>query len=202
MSTREIIPIFPTALYKNKINRSLEKELFYIENDQIKLIKNKNNQFSKNTYILNEIQFFDLKKEIEYFLEDYFKVIINTNNNIKPYITQSWLNFTNTNESHHLHFHKNSYLSGVVYLNTQEDSITFYKPDYYERIHLSMNECNIYNCASVKVPIQTNDILIFPSSLHHSVDVKKSKGTRISLSFNTFIKGNIGSKLETSELFL
>jgi len=73
----EIIPIFPIPIYRNKINRSLEKELFYINNNQTKFIKNKNNRFSKDTYILNKKQFSNLKKEIEYFIQDYFKVIIN-----------------------------------------------------------------------------------------------------------------------------
>jgi len=198
----EIIPIFPIPIYRNKINRSLEKELSYINNNQTTLIKNKNNQFSKDTYILNKKQFSNLKKEIEYFIQDYFKVIINTNDKIKPYITQSWLNFTKTNESHHIHFHRNSYLSGVVYLNTQNDSITFHKPEQYERLHLSVNEYNNYNCFAMTVPVETNDIVIFPSNLHHSVDVKKSKGSRISLAFNTFIKGNLGNKFNTTELIL
>ena len=198
----EIIPIFPIPIYRNKINRSLEKELFYINNNQTKFIKNKNNRFSKDTYILNKKQFSNLKKEIEYFIQDYFKVIINTEDKIKPYITQSWLNFTETKESHHTHFHRNSYLSGVVYLNTQNDSITFHKPEQYERLHLSVNQFNNYNCFAMTIPVETNDILIFPSNLHHSVDVKESKGTRISLAFNTFIKGNIGNEFNTTELIL
>jgi len=36
--------------------------------------------------------------------------------------------------------------------------------------------------------------VIFPSSLRHSVNVVQAEQTRVSLSFNTFAKGLIGSE--------
>jgi hypothetical protein len=37
-----------------------------------------------------------------------------------------------------------------------------------------------------------NSLIVFPSDLEHEVDTKPSKNTRISLSFNSFLKGNLG----------
>ena len=43
---------------------------------------------------------------------------------------------------------------------------------------------------------------MFPSSLNHGVDVKKGDNIRISLSFNTFYKGVLGSDTALTKLIL
>ncbi len=52
----------------------------------------------------------------------------NNPNNITPYITQSWLNYTETNQYHHKHQHPNSLVSGVFYINCDDkfDKIKFF----------------------------------------------------------------------------
>ena len=41
---------------------------------------------------------------------------------------------------------------------------------------------------------------MFPSSTTHRVDIKKGNNTRVSLAFNTFYKGKIGSNDKLTEL--
>ena len=60
---------------------------------------------------------------------------------------------------------------------------------------------------SIKMPnLQKNTLylwlFLFPSFLHHGVDKKKGTNTRISLSFNVFMKGKIGVKEQLTELVL
>jgi hypothetical protein len=43
---------------------------------------------------------------------------------------------------------------------------------------------------------------MFPSSTTHQVETKKGTNTRISLAFNTFYKGTIGSNKDLTELIL
>ena len=43
---------------------------------------------------------------------------------------------------------------------------------------------------------------MFPSSTTHQVETKQGNNTRISLAFNTFYKGTIGSNFELTELIL
>jgi hypothetical protein len=43
---------------------------------------------------------------------------------------------------------------------------------------------------------------MFPSSTTHQVDTKKGTNTRVSLAFNTFYKGTIGSNSNLTELIL
>ena len=61
---------------------------------------------------------------------------------------------------------------------------------------------NEFNSKEIKVNIQTGNLLLFPSKLDHSVPKKTTSGTRISLSFNSFVKGNIGDNEKLTGLIL
>lgn len=201
---KEILSLFPTPVYINDFNRNLtSKEKSYIKNLKKDIITNKGNSYTKNVYILNEPAFLNLNKDINFFIKDYFDTIIETTDKIFPYITQSWLNYTEQNGFHHLHNHPNSYVSGVLYLDVKKnDSITFYKNDNNDIFSLNRDTYNAFNSSSWTVPVKNNQILLFPSYLKHAVLNKDSSGTRISLAFNTFIKGTFGPKYEMFELKL
>ena len=64
------------------------------------------------------------------------------------------------------------------------------------------NEYNTWNSLTWWIPVKSGDILLFPSYLNHSVETKQDNNLRISLAFNTFVKGNIGSREGLSELNL
>jgi uncharacterized protein (TIGR02466 family) len=194
--------IFPTPVYQSKLNRNfIEKELEFINKNKNNVFYNKGNTTSKNNYILNEKIFKNLKKELDLNVQDYFNKIISPNNNIKPYITQSWLNYTETNQYHHKHNHFNSLVSGVVYINSDEkyDRIEFFK-DSYQSIKPNIKELNLFNAESWWFPVKTGDIILFPSSLLHEVKIKEGNNLRISLAFNVFIKGDIGDENNLNKL--
>jgi hypothetical protein len=122
--------LFPIPIYRNILTRELsKKENDFVEKTKEDVFKNRGNKFSKDTYILNKPIFKNLKKELNLMVEDYFNKILCTPNSIVPYITQSWINYTENNEYHHEHHHPNSIVSGVVYLNSngETDEITFCK---------------------------------------------------------------------------
>ena len=135
------------------------------------------NTTSSDSYILNRRSFLILKKEIDLFIEDYFSKIIFAPKGVSPYITQSWLNYTEINEHHHPHHHQNAYLSGILYIaaDKDHDNVTFGRNDY-------------------------NQISISPTK--GNVTMKKGKNSRISLSFNVFLKGNLGEVDNLNELKL
>jgi len=194
--------IFPTPIYTSKLDRKLTPlELKFIDKNNKNFYKNQGNITSKNNYILNEKQFLNLKKELNLRVIDYFNKIISTSNNITPYITQSWLNYTKTNQFHHKHNHSNSLISGVLYINCDEkfDKIKFFN-EKYQRIKLEIKEWNLWNSDSWWFPVKTGDIILFPSSLTHMVETKQGDNTRISLAFNVFIKGKIGKEEELTGL--
>ena len=202
MIKSEISGIFPTPIYKSKLNRHLtDKEFNFFK--KIKRAPNKNNLTSFDNYVLEKPVLLNLKKEIDLFVKDYFNKIIFPPKSISPYITQSWLNYTEQNQGHHAHNHANSFLSGVFYINADKftDTISF-QNDKYKQLKFSSTKYKLYNSDNWSFPIESRDIIIFPSEIIHFVEWKKNKGTRISLSFNVFLKGKLGMAEDLNQLYL
>jgi len=194
MIKAHISPIFPTPIYTSKLDRKFTKqELRFVEKMKTEWVQNVENRYSSNRHVLNHPSFATLKKEMDLFIKDYFSKILSPPKTVFPYITQSWLNYTETNESHHAHRHPNSYLSAVFYINADKahDKITF-EHGRYDQIKIPTTEWNLFNSSSWFFPVESGDIVMFPSRLTHLVPKKEGKNTRISLSFNVFIKGNLG----------
>ena len=210
MIKSEIEGIFQTPIYRTTITQDFsKKQLSFIDNNKLqsqneKTTRNKSgNITSSNKNILDQPVFKNIKQELELIIEDYVEKIIVPSNNITPYITQSWLNYTEPGQFHHTHAHDNSYLSGVLYFNCHEtlDKIKFYSHKY-DTIRPKTNTFNYFNSATWFFPVKTKEVILFPSSLTHGVDIKEGNNTRISLAFNTFVKGTIGGYDSATELIL
>jgi uncharacterized protein (TIGR02466 family) len=196
--------IFPTPIYISKLDRKLTAlELKFVDKSKKDFYKNEGNITSNNNYILNEKPFANIKKELDLKVQDYFDKVISPANNITPYITQSWLNYTETNQYHHKHAHPNSLVSGVFYINCHEehDKIKFFN-DTYKTIKPEVKDWNIWNSETWWFSVKTGDVILFPSSLTHMVETKQGDNTRISLAFNVFIKGTFGNNENLTELVL
>jgi len=204
MKESNIVGLFPTPIYMSKLNRELtNKELSFINKNKLNIYKNEGNITSEDNYVLDNKIFKNLKKELYLKVKDYFDKIICSKNDVVPYITQSWLNYTETNQYHHKHAHPNSLVSGVFYINCNEefDKINFFN-EKYNTIKIEAKNWNIWNSENWWFPVKTKDIILFPSSLTHMVETKKGDNTRISLAFNVFVKGKVGNNKGLTELFL
>jgi uncharacterized protein (TIGR02466 family) len=196
--------IFPTPVYISKLNRELtNQELSFINKTKLNSHNNEGNITSNENYILNNKEFKDLKTYLDLIVKDYFEKVISPTDAITPYITQSWLNYTETNQYHHKHQHPNSLVSGVFYINCDNkfDKIKFFN-DIYKTIKPEIKKWNLWNSESWWFPVKTGDIILFPSSLTHMVETKEGTNTRISLAFNVFIKGTVGNNKNLTELIL
>ena len=196
--------IFPTPIYMSKLDRKLTPlELKFVDKSKKDFYKNDGNITSNNNYILDEKPFANIKKELHIRVQDYFDKVISPANDIKPYITQSWLNYTEINQYHHKHTHPNSLVSGVFYINCHEehDKIKFFN-DTYKTIKLEVKDWNLWNSETWWFSVKTGDVILFPSSLTHMVETKEGDNTRISLAFNVFIKGTVGNNKNLTELIL
>ena len=199
-----ITGIFPTPIYISKLNRELtNKELLFIDNTKLNSHNNEGNITSNDNYILKYKVFNKLKEHLDLIIKDYFNKVLSITDQITPYITQSWLNYTETNQYHHKHQHPNSLVSGVFYINCDDkfDKIKFFN-DTYKTIKPEVKNWNIWNSDSWWFSVKTGDIILFPSSLTHMVETKEGTNTRISLAFNVFIKGTVGNNKSLTELIL
>ena len=196
--------IFPTPIYISKLDRELTlKELSFIDKNKLDIFNNEGNTTSNDNYILNNKTFKNLKEQLDLIIQDYFNKVISPANNVTPYITQSWLNYTETNQYHHKHAHPNSLVSGVFYINCnkEHDKIKFFN-EKYKTIKLETKDWNIWNSETWWFSVKTGDVILFPSSLTHMVETKQGDNTRISLAFNVFIKGTVGNNKNLTELII
>tara|TARA_R110000751_G_scaffold32737_1_gene82017 strand:+ start:1544 stop:2164 length:621 start_codon:yes stop_codon:yes gene_type:complete len=198
--------IFPTPVYFTKIDREFTKqELQFVQEQKKHCMKNTGNIHTKDNYILNRKEFKNIKKFLNKHCKNYLDTVICPKNNLELYITQSWLNYTEADQHHHKHEHPNSVISGVLYFDSdiKNDKILFSKPGYQQiKPIIDNTKFNLWNSETWFFPVETGKLIMFPSSTTHQVENKKGKNTRISLAFNTFYKGTIGSNPYLTELII
>jgi uncharacterized protein (TIGR02466 family) len=202
MNNYNLLPIFPVGILTCDLGRDLSnKELIVLHN--LPVVNNTSNFSSQENYLLDMQELSSLKESLTAAVNTYMRDVVSADDNVSAYITQSWANYTTQNEHHHEHAHPNSFLSGVFYVNADEstDNITFFKGGY-KQIKLNPKEFNLFNADSWYIPVKTGQIVLFPSSLRHMVETKHTTHTRVSIAFNTFLKGTLGSKKDTEELIL
>jgi len=187
---RETVPLFATPVFVIKQPEAewhnkewLDKAL------SLQYRKNGGNWASVETNVLDLPEWKLLKDsvqtELDLIVRDFYDLDLNKT---KIVITQSWLNVNNDSDHHPMHNHPNSMMSGVIYLNTgEEDAIRFTDNRFNTRM-------SFMPVPTMNHPVEKGDIILFDSQLPHSVDVAKRKEKRVSLAFNTFVVGELGSE--------
>jgi uncharacterized protein (TIGR02466 family) len=205
-----ITGFFPIPIGSKKLDNIVgEKEINYI-NKLKETSSQKNyagNSISKNKHVLEEKELQNLKEILEKCINDYFREVFKNSENVKLYITNSWINWTKNGETHHLHYHPNSVASGVLYIDVcGEDTITFTNPskNFFGNIGGLSESPSTWNAEIIGIPVIKNQMIAFPSQLQHQVLERPNTcaGTRTSLAFNTFIKGKLGGTENIDELIL
>lgn len=186
--------LFPIPVGFYKLDRDLTEEEVKFSKEQ-ETRSNMGNKTSIDTAVLEHESMAEIKKFVDESVADFLKTVYNPTSKVSLGVTQSWFNYTEKGEWHHKHSHPNSFVSGVFYpqADNEKDKIYFYK-DKYEFIKFKPEEWNIWNSESWWFPVGTCDLVLFPSSLTHMVETVDNEETRISLAFNTFVVGNIGSE--------
>ena len=194
--------LFPTPVGSFELGRDLskleQKFLFNLETRP-----NMGNVTSTNNYVLRDNRLSSLRLFLNNSLQEYFQATMSPQDNVKLEITQSWINYTKTGQYHHKHAHPNSVISGVFYIQASKeiDKLFFYN-ESYQQIKIVPKEFHVYNSESWWLPVETGQLLLFPSSLTHMVATTSGEDDRISMSFNTFYKGKLGDEVALTGLTL
>jgi uncharacterized protein (TIGR02466 family) len=186
--------LFPTPIIKTKFPEPFTKEqLELVHNTPIG--KSVGNRSSASRRILDEPGFEEIKKFAQECLDVWVDDVLcpRDKDSIKLGITQSWLNYTNPGGFHHAHYHPNSVVSGVIYIQADNelDEIQF-QQDAAKMWHVDNDRSNEFNSNQYHVPVKTGDVVLFPSQMYHGVPELKGQLPRISLAFNSFFTGRLG----------
>jgi uncharacterized protein (TIGR02466 family) len=205
----ELITIFPTTIGKFKLDRNISDDEMSVayEEEKVSHINSGDNFIGKSSYILESPKLKNLKEFLEKSLNEFFYTLHGGyDDSVSMYITQSWFNYTKQNQSHHRHSHQNSIISGVFYFNVDmnSDSINMHTKNFLQGDHINIppKEVNIYNTERISLPVETGMLYLFNSKIQHDVSLIKNNDTRMSLAFNSFVRGRIGTAESRTELIL
>lgn len=201
--------LFPTPVYYYNYDKTFKKEKEFVKKQKTR--PNTGNSTSLDNYILKASVLRNIKNFIDESIQDYFVKIYAPQEEVfgagkklstEVYVTQSWINFCKKGQYHHKHKHPNSFISGIFYIEADvaQDKIYFYK-DSKDSLTVPPKDFNIYNSDSWWLPVKTGELIIFPSYFEHSVATTKTDN-RISLSFNTFLRGSLGNDKDLTGLHL
>lgn len=179
-------PLFSKPIFKTYI------DLGNVNLENVKWARNYQNWISTSQQVLDDPEFSELADKVYQGVAEYFYNIMQAEPSIELYVTESWFNKTENGQSHHRHWHPNSLLSAVVYLESEGDSgrIKFITSQY-DTLEYNIVGPNLYNSRSWSVTPERGTMIVFPSNVEHMVEEYFGNTPRISLSFNTFIRGNI-----------
>lgn len=188
MNHDELVPLFSKPVFKSKLT-NIDVDL-----STITWARNYQNWISQSQDVLNLEPFKKLSEEICAKVADYFYGVMGVTQQTEMYITESWVNKTEKGQSHHRHWHPNSIVSGVVTLagDPTTGHLRFITSQY-DMLEFELSSPNLYNSKSWSIPSEPGNIVLFPSNLEHLVEEYQGDTPRITLSFNTFVRGKINT---------
>ena len=194
----EILQIFPTTVHISKYENDITEELKFVKNIEYKFndgtgtgsrrfrsFKGSNkNYISKNAYILKEKELKNISTFIQKQLDIYTKEIMFSDDKLIP--TISWCNKNPQGSRHHEHRHPNSIISGVFYFAIDKSAPIQLSKSNMPEFEFNVKKWNSLNSSVFILNMNVGELVLFPSSIKHSVAVNENSEERISLSFNTF----------------
>ena len=115
-------------------------------------------------------------------------------------MTQGWLNISNKFDSLAMHPHPLSILSGVMCLSKEIELDLFVSSIYSLPSFFCSNSGESDLLIKQTLKLSRGDMILFPSSLRHSVSTYQGESKRMSFAFNSFFKGKIGSDDDLASL--
>jgi len=195
-----MIPLFGIPLYQTVIQPGVsEEELKFIKEQKYERFAADNGFGSVDKFLLDNLELKQLKQKLLHKCEHYIHEVLDIDESKAKFdITNSWSVKHIKGDESDAHTHAGSMFSAVYYLQTEQDSgeIVFHKEKTnYNVLTPTVNvpyknkNFNICNSDVFAVPPQNNMMVVFPSTLPHSVEPSKSNTERFCIAFNLFAFG-------------
>tara|TARA_B110000503_G_C7068873_1_gene380013 strand:- start:124 stop:738 length:615 start_codon:yes stop_codon:yes gene_type:complete len=198
----EVYPLFPTVVCKKNLATTFTSdEINGLYSTDI-FLQSLGNGLSFDPFLLEDPKYSRIKEVCLDHAQTYFTEVMKYD--YKLHMTNSWLNVTQSNQEHMLHNHTNSIVSGVLYIKSSDStpSISFNNLTPTFLLNLKASENTMFNSMEWEIPAEDNCIILFPSQCFHYVKKNISNNERVSIAFNTFVKGNVGSNTPGGDLDL
>jgi|TARA_B100001059_G_C17540329_1_gene430057 uncharacterized protein (TIGR02466 family) len=195
--------MFSKPIYGKTVNIDTKKIVSMINKFDFKtagsITDSNASSISNSLYVLDEERFKFLKDELmkEFYL--FINEIMHYSNKFE--ITTSWFTKTIKNESSAFHNHANCMLSGILYLQTDENTGKIKFEDFNDkRYKLVPDEHTVINSDAIYYTPHDGLLLLFPSEVYHKFEKNESDIERYSLAFNLIPTGLIGDRLNDSHM--
>jgi uncharacterized protein (TIGR02466 family) len=212
----QVIPIFPTPIFVQDINLSVEEQsaimsIHTTPASSDKLINGENinevwTDLSDNKQVLRMSELKNIRNTILINSKKLATEVMGYD--IKGMIdVLSWTNQKSADREHRTHTHPNSFISGVLYFDDEYDSdqaIVFEKHPGVSAVCQLIPKRRLdistdFSTQYVSIPAQKGRIVLFPSHLPHFVPKGPPGKIRRSLAFNLMPEGGLGDLVHLTE---
>ena len=188
----ENYPLFATPVAKTTIKLNsddvLKMRMYQLE------CNHQGFEASVSDNIISDLGLSDLESQFKTILKDFKTNNIGLPESIDITITTSWLINAIPGTSSEIHFHENSYMSGVLAVDCIEDYPIQFKRHNYSAGQIPVVFEHINPAQEMNfVPISTGELMLFPSTLLHGTTINTTQTIPLFLVFNSFITGTIGT---------
>jgi len=185
----DIFPLFAKPIVKKSFSIS------DIDISDLEWRENESNTTSKDGNVLDNPKYEKLREIAIEMSHHYFYNLLEVNKTVDLYITASWFNRTTQGQSHHKHHHPNSILSGILYIEGDE-FVTVFESDPSSDFDFDKKP-NMWNCSKYNLSFDKGDCVVFRSNTSHYVPKYEGSVPRVTLSWNTFVRGEISTNPTT-----
>jgi len=206
----EIKQVFGVPIGVQKLD-NVSDLLNLVKQEEFFKTTNQDGFVTKEANLLHKKKYKKYLDLIENKLEEYLSALGVNTENFKFYITGSWGTKHQKGNYAPQHKHKNSLISGCLYLQTDEKSgnINFVNKQsnfLSETFSFEFTNNNLINAQIITFIPKNGDLYFFPSQIEHFVNPSNSSNDRYMIAFNSFVKGHFKEptsalKLEKSSIY-
>ena len=199
-----ILKMFPTIAYKGHIDipdsvidsykqeryHACSPENYYTSNGKMTSPgKHKDKNYIPLISLIDE--------HVEKYL-DYVKI------NKKLKCCGAWINLHTEKDFVQQHFHPNAMVSGIVYIDAPDGSapLKFHANPSMNHMFGPFFGHDMSKLAEISFPVETGDILLYPSTILHSVPPNTKPINRYSFAFDYMVDGTIDTYVNKTKILV